>query len=417
MAIINRQSSIGNTYPALALFLAASLLVPLSACSRRPAPPQPYLAFVASYQTGSVAVVHLSTFRVVASVAVMPNPDTIAIRPRTQDVWVFSRMHGRVSVLSFPGLAVKGSLQIGMMARSLTFSPDGKQAYALNVATSEIVYVDCDSLREKARLAITPRAKIEPLPALPAKDPQRPSAPETQAAKGPPPSDWALTLTPDGKTLIASDSSRGVLHFVDVGSKKLLGFVEVGKQPGPLAVLPDSSKVFVGNTGEEKLSAVDITSRRLLSHIELGMKPGALLLKPDGGELFVMCPQAATICIVDAFHDNVSQNISTGRGPAAAVSRRDSSMLYVANAGDGSVTSLDVQNRVVVASTQVGKEPRALALTPDERFLVAADAATSSLAVMFAEPERLAKMRSALVTTIPVGAGPVDVVVPDWLRE
>lgn len=403
MAIINRHSSIGNSHPALALFLAATLLVLLGACSRRPAPPQPYLAFVASYQTGSVAVVHLSTFRVVASVAVMPHPDTIAIRPRTRDVWVFSRTHSRVSVLTFPGLAVKGSLQIGAMARGLTFSTDGKQAYILDVVTGEIVFLDCDSLRETARLTITPRAKEEALSALPAKDP--------------PPPDWALTLTPDGKTLIASDFSRGVLHFVDVGSKKLLGSVEVGKQPGPLAVLPDSSKVFVGNTGEEKLSAVDITTRRLLSHIELGMKPDTLLLKPDGGELFVLCPQAATICIVDAFHDNVSQNISTGRGPAAAVSRRDSSMLYVANAGDGSVTSLDVQNRVVVASTQVGKEPRALALTPDERFLVVADAATSSLAVMYAEPERLANMRSALVTTIPVGAVPVDVVVPDWLRE
>jgi len=37
--------------------------------------------------------------------------------------------------------------------------------------------------------------------------------------------------------------------------------------------------------------------------------------------------------------------------------------------------------------------------------------------VLIAEPARLAKVRSALVTTVPVGAQPVDVVIPDWLRK
>jgi hypothetical protein len=42
---------------------------------------------------------------------------------------------------------------------------------------------------------------------------------------------------------------------------------------------------------------------------------------------------------------------------------------------------------------------------------VVADGATASLAILRTD-------RSALVTTIPVGAQPVDVVVPDWqLKE
>jgi YVTN family beta-propeller protein len=112
---------------------------------------------------------------------------------------------------------------------------------------------------------------------------------------------------------------------------------------------------------------------------------------------------------VDPYRDNVSQTITTGREPGAAVSRRDSSVLYIANSGDGSITTFDVQNRLVVASTHTGAQPRALALTPDERFLVAVDSAASSLAVLRTD-------RPALVTTIPVGTRPVDVVVPDWLK-
>jgi DNA-binding beta-propeller fold protein YncE len=76
------------------------------------------------------------------------------------------------------------------------------------------------------------------------------------------------------------------------------------------------------------------------------------------------------------------------------------------------VSALDVQHREVMASTHVGVEPRALALTPDERLLVVADRAGSSLAILHADPASLADDRSVLITTLPVGASPVDVVVP-----
>jgi DNA-binding beta-propeller fold protein YncE len=51
-----------------------------------------------------------------------------------------------------------------------------------------------------------------------------------------------------------------------------------------------------------------------------------------------------------------------------------------------------------------------MALTPDERFLVLADTAASTLAVLQTNP-------ATLLTTFPVGADPVDVVVPGWLLE
>ena len=69
----------------------------------------------------------------------------------------------------------------------------------------------------------------------------------------------------------------------------------------------------------------------------------------------------------------------------------------------------------VLASTHVGMEPRALALTPDQRLLVVADRAASSLAILHADPTSLSNDRSVLITTVPVGASPVDVVVPDFI--
>ena len=183
-----------------------------------------------------------------------------------------------------------------------------------------------------------------------------------------------------------------------------------------MVILPDNSKIFVADTGEEKISAASLTQRQLFAHIEIGTRPTALLLKPDGGEIFALAAQSSTLIILDAFHDNVEQTFPLGRDAVAGVFRRDTSVLYIANAGDGSVTALDVEHREVLASTHVGMEPRALALTPDELLLVVADRAASSLAILQADPASLSDDRSVLLTTVPVGASPVDVVVPDDLQ-
>ena len=114
--------------------------------------------------------------------------------------------------------------------------------------------------------------------------------------------------------------------------------------------------------------------------------------------------------ILDATQDNVEQNYPTGHKPLAGVFQQNPLVLYIANAGDGSVMALDVQNRTLLASVHVGIEPRAMALTPDERFLVVADTAASTVAVLRTNPP-------TLLTTFPVGADPVDVVVPGWLID
>jgi YVTN family beta-propeller protein len=135
-----------------------------------------------------------------------------------------------------------------------------------------------------------------------------------------------------------------------------------------------------------------------------------MVLKPDGGELFIFEYEGTSMVIVDTDQDNVEQNYPTGHKPVAGVFQQNPLVLYIANAGDGSVMALDVENRTLLAAVHLGIEPRAMALTPDQRFLVVADTAASTLAVLQTNP-------ATLLTTFPVGADPVDVVVPGWLLE
>jgi len=374
-----------------ALSSLVALAVLLASCTPKPPPLRPYLAFVADQASNTVAVVDLAKLALIASIPVAPGPVQVIPRPGARELFVLSQS-GTLSVVSYPELKVSAAIGIGSAASSLVLTADGKVAAAADGA-SRVVFVDCLARAVMGRLRLGGEIS-------------------------------ALAFAPDGKTLVAADRARNQLVFIDTGSRKVLGEVQVGKLPGPIVFLPDGSKLFVADTGEPKLSAIDVAGRQVLSHIELGSEPTALVMKPDGGELIALSRDSASLTILDAFHDYVEQEMPTGQGPVAAVATRDSARLYVANR-DGSVQAIDLQNRSLpssLISTRAGTSPAALALTPDERLLVVADPGASSVLVLGTSPlntKSKPKENRAplpLITTIPVGARPVDVTIPDWSR-
>jgi len=381
-SLITRHSS---------LLAALCLLTCFSVSCRRPPPLTPYTAYVVNQQSATLVAVNLADFHVTASLPVSTQPERVLVCPGARQLYVVSAT-GKISIAAFPHLRRVATIEVGRSAKDLAFSPDGRAAYVLDAADHEVVFLDCDGAAANPVEGAIPKVAF------------RLRLGGTLSG---------LALSPDGKTLVAASQSPNLITFISVAARQPQGTVEVGQSPGPMVILPDDSKVFVADTGEEKISVVDVASRKLFAHIEMGARPTALLLKPDGGEIFVLAAPSSTLAILDAFHDNLEQTFPLGHNPVTGIFRQDMSVLYIANAGDGSVLALDVETRAVLASTRVGIEPRALALTPDERLLVAADRAASSLAILHADPSRLSSHRTVLITTVPVGASPVDVVVPD----
>ena len=360
------------------MIVLACLAVFAGGCRRRPLPPKAYAAFVLNNQGSTLAEVDLASFRVCATVEVAANPERVWVRPQHKELWVVSAS-GEIRVVEFPSLRVVRTLRIGEGARDLAFSQTGSRAFILDPVKGQIVFIDPETYRESSRLNL--------------------SAALTD-----------LALTPDGNELVASSRATNRLILVKVDERKVLGSVNVGKGPGPIVILPNSSKAFVCDKEESAISAVDLATRQLLANIEIGFRPGPMVLKPDGGELFIFEEEGTSMVIVDTEQDNVEQNYPTGHNAVAGVFQGNPLVLYIANAGDGSVMALDVQNRNLLAAVHVGIEPRALALTPDERFLAVVDTSASTLAVLQTNP-------ATLLTTFPVGARPVDVVVPGWILQ
>src|SRR5205823_11418402 len=200
------------------LILAVVAVVLAAACRGRPAP-KPHLAFVANSQSDSVAAVDLASFRLVATIPVAPGPEQVAVRPGSHEVWVLGGPSGIISVIRFPELDVRKSFWVGPLARGLTFSRDGRRAFVFSPVEGQVVFLDCDQLRETARVRVKAPSKVRTLGDLFIENPALFAAVETGLAPSPPFGDVALT--PDGKVLVVSGSAHQI-HLVDVDSQKLL---------------------------------------------------------------------------------------------------------------------------------------------------------------------------------------------------
>lgn len=109
-----------------------------------------------------------------------------------------------------------------------------------------------------------------------------------------------VAATPDGETLVYTDSDGGAVGFVDLtdpAEPKLLGEpVKVDGEPTSVGVSPDGSLALVAvqtSTLEEgeppeltpgKLVAVDIATRKVAGAVEIGVGPDALAVTEVGGK-------------------------------------------------------------------------------------------------------------------------------------
>ena len=108
----------------------------------------------------------------VATVAVAAHPERVLVRPQRKELWVVSAS-GEISVVDFPALAGCEEAPHWGRRRDLAFSPQGSEAFILEPAKGQMVFINAENYRETARLSL--------------------GAPLTD-----------LALTPDGNKLLAS---------------------------------------------------------------------------------------------------------------------------------------------------------------------------------------------------------------------
>jgi YVTN family beta-propeller protein len=142
--------------------------------------------------------------------------------------------------------------------------------------------------------------------------------------------------------------------------------------------------------------------------------PVQLALKPDGGELFVSNFGGNNFSIVETANNEVGGSYLIGDQPTRGIVTSDNSLLYVSNFGSDTVSVYAIDEGRVIGTVQVGSHPDGLALSPDEAHLLVVNSRSGDVAVVRTVKTRDNSKLSAdraLVTLIPVGNQPNDIVI------
>jgi YVTN family beta-propeller protein len=382
-------------------FLALTPLALLAGCHHSDFPDYAAgyreFAYVANNAGNTVSVLDLVYMRPDRTLQVGDAPVAMAVNPRRDEVYVVNSQPGRgegsVSVIDTQKNAVVATIAVHHNPSFISVDATGHLAYVSNTGSNSISVLDLDSRRQ----ITTVRAPDKPAEAV---------------------------VSPDGRALAVTSRVNGTLtvYAADpLGTLNLRGTFKGCPGATGAVILPDSSKVFVACSAGRQVMVVALAAEstsvaarqgqsteadEVVAMLDVGKNPASLTLKPDGGELFVSNQGSDSVSEVATKANDVGSTYPIGNRPAHGVVSADNAALWISNSGADSLSLYSIEDGRLLSSIHTGDAPDALAFSDDQHLLLAADSKSGDVAVI-----RTASKAPALFTMLPVGGGPVAIVV------
>jgi YVTN family beta-propeller protein len=180
-----------------------------------------------------ITVIDASTSKVVAHIVTGAGPHQIAFSENDRYAFVTNKQSGTLSVIDVPRLARIKVLKVGSLPMALAASPLSKAIYVIDEGDGDVVVMD------EQRHEILTRIKM--LPGL-----------------------RAIRFTPDGRFGFVVNTRANVVSVFDAATNALLNTVPVGQAPDQVSFTRNFA--YVRSSGDEFVSMISLT--------DLG-KPGA----------------------------------------------------------------------------------------------------------------------------------------------
>jgi YVTN family beta-propeller protein len=330
-------------------FLVSSAALP--GCSRRKATRYPGYCFVANHDAHSIALVDLSSFRLLRNLRLDAAPAAVLRQTRA-----------------------------------------GVHAAGMLLAGSDVLWVLC---REPPALVEIPLDTLRPRRRIPL-----PDAPD----------DFDVS----GRQAAIVSRSGGTLVFADLEHAAVVRTVPITRDTSIVRFQQKGAQVIAGSPSDHSISMLDAATGSLLVRLPIPIEPRHFCFSADEGQIFVSGPGRDAVVIVYPYQTEIGETILAGRAPAsmAVVGSNGANYLLVTNPETNTVTALDVDTRRLAAVVNVGREPRHILVTPDSQYALVLNEGSGDLAVIRIASLTAHRYKpTPLFTLIPVGEKPVDAAV------
>jgi YVTN family beta-propeller protein len=210
--------------------------------------------YVANMNANSVTAIDAATFA--KKQIPMPKytyPSAITITPDGSRVYVagnnvppdFGNCSCYVFAIDTSTNQVVSSIRVPF-PKALTVSPDGANVYVVGGETSLFtISTATNTVTRSLGLTLGGPGSSEPVTA-------------------------GIVITPDGKTVFASNWEDGTVWQVDVARNKVVKAIPVGSNAGDLALTPDGAQVWVSAWQAAAISVIDVQSGTVTASIPIG---------------------------------------------------------------------------------------------------------------------------------------------------
>jgi len=204
-----------------------------------------------------------------------------------------------------------------------------------------------------------------------------------------------VAVSADGRiALVCHNTSRNVA-IVDMQTRTVRSYVDVGERPLGAALTPDASYAVVCAADANAVRIIDLSTDTVVKSLSIYTRPCRVRISPDGQYAYVLNmasgDQISFIQLAGAGSSILSQVNSGETGVAYGYPysefsgielSHDGSILAVCASFDDTLNLFDTTTRTQVASVPVGDFPIRVAFSPDDTRAYVANAFSDNLSVV-----------------------------------
>lgn len=361
--------------------LVASVAGGLAGCSPRTKNAFVGFAFVATRDSGDIAVVDLAAFALEKRRIKPSGKPVQLIDVPNQDSLITVAENGIVEELKISELAIIKRLRTPVAPDSVWLNWDASTLWALSADRRKLLAIDRQRLEPTAQWIL----------------------PEIAGS---------IAVSPGSEHVAVAFPQSNQIGILRKSAQKSLSMAKLDQAPGLLRYLSNGSMLVVAHRQARQLTMVDTASAKVVVLLPLPVQPENLCFNQDGGQLFITGEGLDGVVVVYPFQSQVAATLLSGKSPGPMAVSNQPQFLFVTSPSTDTVSVLDVRTQKLAAVVAVGSEPRCVVLTPDSQMALVLNQRSGDIAII-----RLANIVSKrhktapLFTMIPVGSAPVAAVV------
>jgi YVTN family beta-propeller protein len=210
---------------------------------------------VSNEEGSSLSIIDMDENIIIQEVPTGAEPEGVFISEDGHFIYVTSEVGDLVHLIDADSGNVVQDVLVGTRPRRFAATPDGKELWVSTELSGEVYIID----REK----FVVEGKLEFLP---------PGMRKTDVT----PVD--LRITKDGKTAYVTLGHAAHVAVVDVATRKIEGYILVGKRAWGLGMSRDEKTLYVANGFGDDVTVIDVRTRKATVSIPVGRIPWGVVI-------------------------------------------------------------------------------------------------------------------------------------------